>query len=145
MRKYLSSGSKWVWLFVLVLVALISLGLSILPEVFRRGYALPDITARGFPALGTPVGLYLLNLATLALFVGVLISLALERYERLMVILFVAFRLASVSWNYQLGRHSLWYLGWMVLSHVLVGGLVLAFLSRRPRIPKKPRENGMGE
>lgn len=133
MRKYLSSGSKGVWLFILVLVALLVLGLSILPEIIRRGYALPDITARGFPSLGTPIGLYLLSLVTLAMFVGVVISLIAERFERLMVILFVAFRIATVAWEYQLGRHSLWYLASTVFLHLLVGGLVIGFLSRRPR------------
>jgi len=132
MRKYFSSEPKWIWLFIVVLAGLLALGLAILPEVFRRGYALPDITRRGFPAPGTPIGLYILTLITLALFIGVLISLAIERFERLMVILFIAFRLGAVAWEYQLGRHSLWYLAGSVFAHLLVGGLVLLFLSRHP-------------
>lgn len=132
MRKYFTSGSKWVGFFVLLMVGLIALGMAILPEVFRRGYALPDVTRRGFPFPGVPVGLYILTLVTLVLFIGVLISLAVERFERLMVILFVAFRLGAVAWEYQLGRHSLWYLAGSVFAHLLVGGLVLIFLSHHP-------------
>lgn len=132
MRKYFTSGSKWVGLFVLVIVGLLGLGLAILPEVFRRGYALPDVTWRGFPFPGVPIGLYILTLVALALFVGVLISLAIERFERLMVILFIASRLGAAAWEYQLGRHSLWYLAGSVFAHLLVGSLALIFLSHHP-------------
>lgn len=127
MRKYFTSDSKWVWLPVLVLVGLLGLGLAILPEVFKRGYAAPR----------TPAGLYILSLVTLGLFAGVVIALAVERLERLMVFLFIAFRIGAVAWEYQLGRHSLWYLAGAVFGHLLVGGLVLAFLSgRRAPLPK---------
>lgn len=122
MRKILSSGSKWLWLFLLVLVGMLALGLAILPEVFRRGYAAPR----------TPAGLYILSLVTLGLFIGVIVTLAIERFERPLVILFIAFRIGAVAWEYQLGRHSLWYLAWSVLIHLLVGGLALIFLSHRP-------------
>jgi hypothetical protein len=119
MRKILTSGSGWVWVFVLVLVGLISLGLVILPEVLKHDYAAP----------GTPAGLYIMSLITLGLFVGVLVSLAIERFERVMVILFVGFRIGETAWEYQLGRHSLWYLAFSVAAHLLVGSLVLLFLS----------------
>lgn len=119
MRNFLTSGSKWVWLFVLVLVSLLALGVAILPEVLKHDYAAPR----------TPAGLYIMSLITLALFVGVIISLALERFERPMVIFFVAFRIGEVAWEYELGRHSLWYLAMSVLIHLVVGGGVLLFLS----------------
>ncbi len=119
MRKFLASGSKWVWVFVLVLIGLIALGLVILPEVLKHNYAAP----------GTPAGLYIMSLITLSLFVGVLISLALERMERVMVILFIGFRIGETAWEYELGRHSLWYLAVSVFAHLLVGSLVLLFLS----------------
>jgi len=104
---------------VLVLVGMIALGVAILPEVLKRDYAAP----------GTPAGLYIMSLITLSLFVGVLISLAIERFERFMVILFVGFRIGETAWQYQLGRHSLWYLAFSVIAHLLVGTLVLLFLS----------------
>ncbi len=125
MRKFLQSGSKWIWLFVMVLVSLLALGLVILPEVLKHDYAAP----------GTPAGLYIMSLLTLALFVGVLISLAVERFERLMITLFVAFRIGEVAWEYQLGRHSLWYLAGSVVIHLLVGGLVIVFLTSHPKHP----------
>jgi hypothetical protein len=119
MRDFFSSGSKWMWIIVLLLAAMISLGLVILPEVLKHDYAAP----------GTPAGLYIMSLLTLVLFIGVLISLALERGERAMVVLFVAFRIGETAWEYQLGRHSLWYLTVSVLVHLLIGSLVLVFLS----------------
>ncbi len=119
MRKFISSGSRWVWVFVLVLIGMIALGIGILPEVLKRNYAAP----------GTPAGLYIMSLLTLILFVGVLISLAVERFERTMVILFVGFRIGETAWEYELGRHSLWYLAASVLAHLLIGSLVLLFLS----------------
>ncbi len=132
MRKFFMSGSRWVWLFVVVLLGLIFLGIAILPEVLKRDYAAPR----------TPAGLYILSLITLTLFVGLLISLAIERFERLMVILFVGFRIGEVSWQYQLGRHSLWYMAISVATHILVGAFVLLFLSGhlgrgRPSAPRK--------
>jgi hypothetical protein len=120
-NKFLTSSSKWVWVFVLVLIALIVLGLVILPEVLRHDYAAPR----------TPAGLYIMTLINLTLFVGVLISLAIERFERIMVILFVSFRIGETAWEYVLGRHSLWYLTISVLAHLVVGSLVLLFLSGR--------------
>jgi hypothetical protein len=108
-----------VWVFVLVLIGLITLGLVILPEVIKHDYAAP----------GTPAGLYIMSLITLSLFVGVLISLAIERFERVMVILFVGFRIGETAWEYELGRHSLWYLAVSVFAHLVVGSLVLLFLS----------------
>jgi hypothetical protein len=90
-----------------------------LPEVLKHDYAAP----------GTPAGLYIMSLITLGLFVGVLVSLAIERFERVMVILFVGFRIGETAWEYQLGRHSLWYLAFSVAAHLLVGSLVLLFLS----------------
>ncbi len=119
MRKFLTSGSKWVWVFILMLVGLLVLGVVILPEVLKRDYAAPN----------TPAGLYIMSLITLALFMGLLISLAVERFERLMVILFVGFRIGETAWEYQLGRHSLWYLTVSVLLHLVIGSLVLIFLS----------------
>ncbi len=119
MRRFLASGSKWVWVFLLVLIGLIALGIVILPEVLKRNYAAP----------GTPAGLYIMSLITLSLFVGLLISLAVERFERVMVILFVGFRIGETAWEYELGRHSLWYLAGSVFAHLLVGSLVLLFLS----------------
>jgi hypothetical protein len=119
MLKFLTSGSRWVWVIVLVLIGMISLGVVILPEVLKHDYAAP----------GTPAGLYIMSLITLSLFVGVLISLAIERFERIMVILFVGFRIGETAWEYELGRHSLWYLAASVFAHLLVGSLVLLFLS----------------
>jgi hypothetical protein len=119
MYRFLTSGSKWVWVFVLVLICLIVLGLVILPEVLKHDYAAP----------GTPAGLYIMSLITLSLFVGVLISLAIERFERIIVILFVGFRIGETAWEYELGRHSLWYLAVSVFTHLVVGSLVLLFLS----------------
>lgn len=119
MRRIFRSGSKWVWVFVLVLVGLLALGAVILPEVFRRGSSSPR----------PPIGLYITSLFTLILFFGVLISLAVERFERLMVTLFVGFRIGEIAWEYQLGRHSLWYLIGSVIAHLLIGSLVLLFLS----------------
>jgi hypothetical protein len=119
MFKFLTNGSKWMWVFVLVLIGLIVLGLVILPEVLKNDYAAPR----------TPAGLYIMSLITLSLFVGVLISLAIERFERVMVILFVGFRIGETAWEYELGRHSLWYLTVSVLVHLVVGSLVLLFLS----------------
>jgi hypothetical protein len=119
MRKILTSGSKWVWVFILVLIGLIVLGLVILPEVLKHNYAAP----------GTPAGLYIMSLLTLTLFVGVLISLAIEHFERVMVILFVGFRIGETAWEYELGRHSLWYLAASVFAYLVVGSLVLLFLS----------------
>jgi len=114
-----------VWAFVLVLIGLIALGVAILPEVIKRDYAAP----------GTPAGLYIMSLITLSLFVGLLISLAIQRFERVMVILFVGFRIGENAWEYQLGRHSLWYLAVSVVAHLLVGSLVLLFLSGH--LPKR--------
>lgn len=122
MRNSFNEGSRWVWLLVLALAALLALGLTILPEVFKRDYVAPR----------TPSGLYFLSLLTLALFIGVIVSLAVERLERLMIILFMAFRIGALAWETQLGRHSLWYLAGTVFLHLLVGSLVLIFLSRRP-------------
>ncbi len=119
MLRFLQSGSRWVWVVVLVLIGLISLGIVVLPEVLKRNYAAP----------GTPAGLYIMSLITLSLFVGVLISLAVERFERVMVILFVGFRIGETAWEYELGRHSLWYLSVSVLIHLVVGSAVLVFLS----------------
>lgn len=119
MSKFLAVGSKWFWLFVLVLVGLISLGFVILPEFLEREYAASTI----------PAGLYVVSLVTLSLFVGLLISVAIERFERLMVILFVGFRIGVTAWEYQLGRHSLWYLAFSVAAHLVIGTLVLLFLS----------------
>ncbi len=119
MYKFLTSGSKWVWVFVLVLISLIVLGLVVLPVVLKHDYAAPR----------TPAGLYIMTLITLTLFVGVLISLAVERFERIMVILFVGFRIGETAWEYELGRHSLWYLSVSVLIHLIVGSAVLVFLS----------------
>ncbi len=119
MRKFISGGSRWGWVFVLVLIGLIGLGIGIRPEVLKHNYAAP----------GTPAGLYIMSLITLSLFVGVLISLAVERFERTMVILFVGFRIGETAWEYELGRHSLWYLAASVLAHLLIGSLVLLFLS----------------
>ncbi len=107
------------WVIVLVLVGMVALGLVILPEVIKHDYAAP----------GTPAGLYIMSLITLVLFIGVLVSLALERGERAMVVLFVAFRIGETAWEYQLGRHSLWYLAGSVFAHLLIGSLVLLFLS----------------
>lgn len=118
-RNFFASGSKWVWVIVLVLVGMVALGLVVLPEVIKHDYAAP----------GTPAGLYIMSLITLALFVGVLVSLALERGERAMVVLFVAFRIGETAWEYQLGRHSLWYLAGSVFAHLVIGSLVLLFLS----------------
>lgn len=133
MRKMLSGGSRLVWLFVLVMVALLALGLAILPEVFKRTAARP----------GSPAGLFVLSLVTLGLFVGVLISLALERWERPMVILFIAFRIGGTAWQYQLGRHSLWYLVGSVFIHLLVGALAIVFLSgRKQDIVREPPPEG---
>lgn len=119
MRRFLASGSKWFWLFVLVLAGLISLGFAILPEALKGDYATSRI----------PAGLYIMGLVTLSLFVGLLISVAVERFERLMVILFVGFRIGVTAWEYQLGRHSLWYLAFSVAAHLVIGTLVLLFLS----------------
>ena len=119
MRKFFLSGSRWVWVIVLILAGMITLGVVILPEVLRHDYAAPN----------TPAGLYIMSLLTLVLFIGVLISLAIEHFERLMVILFIAFRIGETAWEYQLGRHSLWYLAGSVFAHLLIGSLVLLFLS----------------
>ncbi len=121
MRKIMASGSKWVWVFMLLLIGLIVLGVVILPEVIKRNYAAP----------GTPAGLYIMSLINLSLFVGVLISLAVERMERVMVILFIGFRIGETAWEFELGRHSLWYLAASVFAHLVVGSLVLLFLSGR--------------
>jgi hypothetical protein len=129
MRKYLSSGSRWVWVFVILLIGLLLLGLGILPEVLKRNFA----------AYNTPAGLYIVTLITLGLFAGVVISLAIERFERVMVMLFIAFRIGSIAWEYQLGRHSLWYLAGSVITHLLVGGLVILFLSG-PHPSNPPKE-----
>lgn len=126
MSKFFTGGSRWVWILVIGLVGLILLGVAILPEVLKRDYAAPR----------TPAGLYMLSLVTLALFVGLLVSLAVERFERLMVILFVGFRIGEVTWQYQLGRHSLWYLAISVLTHLVVGTLVLLFLSGYLRLDR---------
>ncbi len=119
MFKFLTEGSKWVWVFVLVLISLIVLGLVVLPVVLKHDYAAPR----------TPAGLYIMTLITLSLFVGLLISLAIERFERIMVILFVGFRIGETAWEYELGRHSLWYLSVSVLIYLVVGSAVLVFLS----------------
>lgn len=111
--------SRWVWLLVLLLGSLLALGAAVLPEVLKRDYAAPR----------TPAGLYIMSLLTLALLVGVLITLALERFERPMIVLFVAFRIGETAWEYELGRHSEWYLAISVILHLLIGGLVLLFLS----------------
>jgi hypothetical protein len=131
MRKYLVSGSRFVWVSVLLLVALLALGVTILPEVLKHDYAAP----------GMPAGVYIMSLINLALFVGVVISLAFERFERLMVFMFVAFRIGSIAWSYQLGRHSLWYLAGSIIAHLVVGGLVLIFLSGHLRLPPKEKED----
>lgn len=74
---------------------------------------------------------------TPGLFAGVVIALAVERLERLMVFLFIAFRSGAAAWEYQLGRRSLWYLAGAVFNQLLVGGRALAFLSgRRAPLPK---------
>jgi hypothetical protein len=83
-----------------------------------------------------PAGIYIMSLINLTLFVGVVLSLAFERFERLMVILFVAFRVGAAAWSYQLGRHSLWYLAGSIIAHLVLGGLVLIFLSGKMRLPK---------
>jgi hypothetical protein len=119
MRKYPGSGKRWIWIYALVLAGLLALGFFILPEVFARGYAAPR----------TPAGLFALSLVTLLMFLGLLVSLAVGHLERLMIILFVAFRIGEVAWQYQLGRHSLWYLAGFILAHLLVGGLALVFIS----------------
>ena len=119
MRKFWTSGSKWIWVFILIVVGMIALGLVVLPEVLKHDYAAPR----------TPAGLYIMSLITLSLLIGVLISLAVQRFERLMVTLFIAFRIGETAWEYELGRHSLWYLIASVFAHLLVGSLVLIFLS----------------
>jgi hypothetical protein len=106
-------------LLVLVLAGLISIGFVILPEFMKREYVTSQV----------PAGLYIASLVTLSLFVGLLISVAIERFERLMVILFVGFRIGVTAWEYQLGRHSLWYLAFSVAAHIVIGALVLLFLS----------------
>lgn len=63
------------------------------------------------------------------------ISLFVERHERLMVLLFIALRIAVEIWQYLLGRHSLVYLIGTALAHLLVGALVLLFFSGRMRLP----------
>jgi hypothetical protein len=118
-RNFLTDGSRWVWLLVLLLVSLLALGLVFLPEVLKGDYAAPR----------TPAGLYIMSLLTLALIIGMLISLAVERFERPMVILFIAFRIGENAWEYELGRHSEWYLAVSVILHLLIGGAVLLFLS----------------
>jgi hypothetical protein len=41
----------------------------------------------------------------------------------------VGFRIGETAWEYELGRHSLWYLAVSVFAHLVVGSLVLLFLS----------------
>lgn len=116
MRKILTSESRWVWLFVLLLAGLLALGLMIMPAVLEGGYAAP----------GLPAGLYVMNLLTLALFLGVLVALAVGYWQRFMIILFVAVRIGEVAWQYGVGRHSLWYLAGSIVAHLIICGLVLA-------------------
>ena len=125
MRKYLASGSRFVWVSVLTLIGLLILGITILPEVLKYDYAAP----------GMPAGVFIMSLINLGLFVLVVLSLAFERFERLMIFLFVAFRIGAIAWSYQIGRHSLWYLVLSVLAHLVIGGLVLIFLSGHLRLP----------
>lgn len=122
MREYLSGGSKWIWIFVLVLMSLLALGIALLPT------ALTQENELGEP-LRTPIALYIASLLNLVLIIGVLITLVLERFERPMVVLFVAFRIGETTWEYDMGRHSAWYLVILILLHLLVGGAVLVFLS----------------
>lgn len=129
MRRYLASGSRFVWVFVLALVGLLALGVAVLPDVLRYDYAAPR----------TPAGVYIMSLINLVLFVGVVISLVFERFERLMVILFVGFRVGAVAWSYQIGRHSLLYLIGSVVAHLVIGGLVLVFLSGSLHLPRGKR------
>jgi hypothetical protein len=120
MFKLITNGSKWVWVFVLVFVGLIVLGIVLLPEVLEHDYAAP----------GTPAGLYIMSLINLILFAAILVSLAVERFERIMVLLFVSFRIGETAWEYALGRHSFWYLIVSVLVFLVAGSLAMLFLSR---------------
>jgi hypothetical protein len=109
MRKYLASGSRFVWVSVLALVGLLILGIMILPEVLKYDYAAP----------GMPAGVYIMSLINLGLF--------------------VAFRVGAIAWSYQMGRHSLWYLIGSVIAHLVIGALVLAFLSGSLRLPSRKK------
>lgn len=135
MFRILRAGSAWLWLFVLALVGLLVLGLAILPETLQEGYSLTEIPFTHPLVPGIPVGLYLLSLFSLLLFIGLVVSLFLERYERPMVVLFIAARLAVIAWQYLLGRHSLLYLIGTAAAHLVIGGLVLLFFSNRLRLP----------
>src|SRR5512133_3111976 len=89
---------------MVVFLFILGAGVSTLPEVFKRGYAIPG-TGTGAP--GLPSGLYLLILSNLILFVGVLLAILLHHWLRTMIGLFVIFRVAEVIWEYVLDRHSL--------------------------------------
>ncbi|HEX9019546.1 MAG TPA: hypothetical protein VF806_10175 [Anaerolineaceae bacterium] len=122
MRAFLSSWSKWVWVLVLLLGSLLALGVALLPTVLQQELEVVEM-------LRTPAALYIISLLNLVLIIGVLISLVVERFERPMVILFVAFRIGATTWEYELGRHSDWYLAISILLYLLIGGAVLVFLS----------------
>ncbi len=135
MHKAFKAGTRWVLVLVIMLVGLLAVGIAILPEVFRRGYLVPEIVLNTTTLTALPAGYYVLSLFTLLLFAGVVIALFLERFEVPMMVAFIAFRLAAEAWQYQLGRESLFYLIASIAGHVIVGGLVLYFFSGRMRLP----------
>ena len=117
---------KLVLFLMFVFLFILGAGLSTLPEVFKRGYAIPVIVG-GYS--GTPTGLYLLILANLILFVGLLFSIAAHHYLRVMIGLFTIFRIAQVVWEFTLGRHSLWYIVVMLVIYLAISGGAIYMLT----------------
>lgn len=112
---------------MVVFLFILGAGISTLPEVFRRGYAIPGM---GGTVPYMPSGLYVLILANLVLFVGVLLSIVLHHWLRPMIGLFVVLRVAEIIYEYTLDRHSLWYLVVTVTILLVVGGGAILLLTQ---------------
>lgn len=143
MRKVLKAGTRWVLVLMLAMLGLLAVSVAILPEIFRQAQFLPPALLDDAPIRPMPPVYYILSLLTLLAFLGVVVALFIERFERVTVAVFVALRMAVEIWQYIMGRHSLVYLVGTLLAHLLVGGLVLWFFSGRMRLP--PGQIGPGE
>lgn len=125
-------------LFLMVVVLFIlGAGVSTLPELFRP--LAPGTAASNLETIRLPPGLYLLTLANLVLFVGVLLSIVVHHFLRTMIGLFVICRIAEIIWEYALDRHSLWYLIISVTVYLLVGGGAIYLLTRANKSQTTPQ------
>lgn len=119
---------KLLLFLVIVFLFILGAGVSTLPEVFRPlapGATIPDLDN-----IRLPPGLYLLTLANLVLFIGVLLAIVVHHFLRTMIGLFILCRIAEIVWEYALDMHSLWYLIISVTVYLVIGGGAIYLLTR---------------